>query len=226
MKLSDKIYEMMQQSRKRIIETMRERNITKLNLIMTKEEFAKENGFDLDDEETWESEYSDYKWQEAPYVIFFDKWGNGIDYAVTSVELTEDKNRPFFLRCEAVEEGRDDFHDDEVSFMSMVAVYDAMEEALGMEEEEGKVWVFTAEQAWRGEVADTIVRAFDTEDAARKYLHDFLLDDGGEESIRDYVKSKDWDVEFDEPDLYRAYEEGYYVNNHVELTITKCEIKK
>lgn len=46
MRLSDRIYKMMQQSRKRIIETMRERNITKVDLVMTQEEFAKENGFD------------------------------------------------------------------------------------------------------------------------------------------------------------------------------------
>ena len=88
------------------------------------------------------------------------------------------------------------------------------------------VWVFTGEQAWDGEYADIIVHTFHTEDAAVKYMHDFLLDDGGDESIRDYVKRKEWEVEIDEPMLYRASKQGDYSTDHIELTITKCEIEK
>ena len=88
------------------------------------------------------------------------------------------------------------------------------------------VWVFTCEQAWDGQYADIIVHVFSAEDAATMYMHDFLLDDGGDESIRDYVKRKDWDVEMDEPMLYRAYKQGCYGTDHIELTITKCEIEK
>ena len=93
-------------------------------------------------------------------------------------------------------------------------------------EEPEYVWVFTGEQAWDGEVADIIVKVFPSEDAAVKYLHDFLLDDGGDESIRQYVERKDWEVEEDGPMLYRALRPGYYTTDHIELTITKCEIKK
>ena len=88
------------------------------------------------------------------------------------------------------------------------------------------VWVFTAEQAWDGEYADIVVKVFPTESAAVKYMHDFLLDDGGDESIRDYIKRKEWEVEMDEPMLFRSFKQGYYGTDHIELTITKCEIKK
>ena len=87
------------------------------------------------------------------------------------------------------------------------------------------VWVFTAEQAWDGEVADIIVRAFPTEEAAQKYMREFI-NDGDGESIAEYVKREGWDVEEDEPSLYRAFNAGYYNTDHIELTITKCEIKK
>ena len=48
----------------------------------------------------------------------------------------------------------------------------------------------------------------------------------GDETIAEYVKKHDWEVEMDEPGLYRAYNEGYYPTDHVECTITECEIKK
>lgn len=85
------------------------------------------------------------------------------------------------------------------------------------------VWVFTAEQAWDGETADVIVKAFGTEEAAHKYMQSFIHDDG-DESIEAYVKDKGWEVEMDEPDLYRAYNDGYYNSDHIELTITKTEV--
>ena len=94
-----------------------------------------------------------------------------------------------------------------------------------IKDEPEHVWVFTAEQAWDGEFADTIVHVFPTEDAAVKYMHDFLLDDGGDKSIREYVKRKEWEVEIDEPTLYRASRPGYYAHDHIELTISKCVIE-
>lgn len=88
-----------------------------------------------------------------------------------------------------------------------------------------KVWVFTAEQACDGEVTDIIVQTFATEQAARDYLHDFVYKDG-DETIAEYVKKHDWEVEQDESWLYRAFKPGYYPTDHVECTITECEIKK
>jgi hypothetical protein len=88
-----------------------------------------------------------------------------------------------------------------------------------------KVWVFTAEQAWDGEVADVIVQTFATEQAAQGYLHDFVYEDD-DDSTAEYVKKHDWVVEQDEPWLYRAFKPGYYPTDHVECTITECEVNE
>ena len=88
-----------------------------------------------------------------------------------------------------------------------------------------KVWVFTAEQAWDGEAADVIVQTFATEQAAQDYLHDFVYKDG-DETIAEYVKKHGWEVDEDEPWLYRASSPGYYPTDHVECTITECEVKE
>lgn len=92
-------------------------------------------------------------------------------------------------------------------------------------EEPKYVWVFTAEQTYGYEVLDVIVQAFGTEDAAHEFLHDFVYG-GGDDSIANMVKTRDWEVEVDEAELYRAFPEGRYAEEHVELTITKCKIKK
>ena len=93
-----------------------------------------------------------------------------------------------------------------------------------MDNEKNYVWVFTAEQAWDGEVADTIVEVFKTEDAAIEFMHKFIHD-GGEESIISDVEKRGWTTEHDEPTLYRSYKDGYYPTDHTECQITKCEIK-
>lgn len=87
------------------------------------------------------------------------------------------------------------------------------------------VWVFTAERAYNGCAEDVIVKTFKTAEAARKFMQDFIHEDD-DEPIAEYVKEKGWCVDADEPDHYLAYESGYYVNGHVECTITKCEILK
>ena len=87
-----------------------------------------------------------------------------------------------------------------------------------------KVYVFTAEQAWDGEAADIIVKTFRKKETAQEFMHKFIHD-GGEESIEDYVKSNGWEVEMDEPDLYRAYYDGRYSTDHIEITITECNIE-
>lgn len=87
-----------------------------------------------------------------------------------------------------------------------------------------KVYVFTAEQAWDGEAADIIVKTFRTREAAQKFMHEFIHEDG-DESIAEYVESNGWEVEMDEPDLYRAYNDGRYSTDHIETTITECNIE-
>lgn len=101
------------------------------------------------------------------------------------------------------------------------------------EKPEKYVWVFTAEQAWDYVTEDVIVRTFDSEKKARKFLHDFVykpasdgsIEDSDEESIAKYAKRKGWDVECDEPDHYRAYPEGSYPEEHIECRITKCKVE-
>lgn len=87
-----------------------------------------------------------------------------------------------------------------------------------------KVWVFTAEQACDGEVAEIIVQTFATEQAAQDYLRDFVYKDG-DKTIAEYVKKHDWDVEQDES-WFWAFKTGDYQNDHVECKITECEIKE
>jgi len=221
--IEQKVFGLMNAAKERIIKAMQERGITKVNLVMTWEEFAKENGFDPTEEP--DSDYDDYRNQEAPYVVYFNKWGNGIDYAVYSVELVDGPVNPRFkLQCYANEEGDDWFYDSDITRVSMIGVFDEIEKKLGLEEEPEKVYVFTAEQAWEDEVADIIVKTFHTREAAREFMHKFIHEDG-DESIEDYVKRKGWEVETDEPDLYLAYDDGRYLSDHIEITITECNIE-
>lgn len=132
--IEQKVFGLMNAAKERIIKAMQERGITKVNLVMTWEEFAKENGFDPTEHP--DSDYDDYREQEAPEVIYFNKWGNGIDYAVYSVELVDGPVNPRFkLQCYATEEGDDWFYDSDITHSSMIGVYDVMEKELGLEED-------------------------------------------------------------------------------------------
>ena len=106
----------------------------------------------------------------------------------------------------------------------VVTIVDGKPTEPKRDNEPEKVWVFTAEQAWDDEVADTIVKTFRKKEAAQEFMHKFIHD-GGEESIEDYVKRKGWEVELDEPDMYRAYGDGSYSTDHIEITITECNIE-
>ena len=87
------------------------------------------------------------------------------------------------------------------------------------------VWVFTADQVWDGCIENLVVNTFATEEAAKKFLYDFVHD-GGEESIEASVKERNWVVDNDEPGLDRVFEDGYYIHGHVECMVTKSEIEK
>lgn len=99
-----------------------------------------------------------------------------------------------------------------------------------------QVYVFTAEQAYEGDTFDVVVRVFASEESARKFLHSFVYapaSDGNlvgidveDESLAEYVRQNEWDVETDEPDFYKAYEPGYYMHGHIECRITRCETQK
>ena len=138
--IQQKVFEMMNAAKERIIKTMQERGITKINLVMTQEEWEKENA----DSPDGCAYYDEYRNGEAPYVIAFNKWGNGIAYAAYSVELVDGPEEPCFkLDCYNDEEGSEWFYDSDLGCLSMSDVYDAMEKALEIEDEPKKVWVVT-----------------------------------------------------------------------------------
>lgn len=168
-------------------------------------------------------DYYDYRDEVCPNVVYFDKYCVGYEYTVLQVTLVEGSREPYFkLECDANELGSDTLIDTDV--YDMTHVYELLEKKLEIEDEPEKVYVFTAEQAWEGESADIIVKTFRMKEAAQKFMHKFIHEDG-DESIEDYVKRKGWEVEMDEPDLYRAYYDGRYTTNHIEITITECNIE-
>lgn len=86
------------------------------------------------------------------------------------------------------------------------------------------VWVFTADQVYDFEACDVVVKVFTTEDAARKFLQDFVHD-AGDDSIENQAMRNGWEIDAS-PDVYCAYCHGSYSSDHVECTITKCQIEK
>ena len=128
------IYEIMKEVRERIIDTMRKRGLKNVSLVMSKEEFAKESGFDMADEENWESDYDDYVNEGSPYVTYWDKYGRGVDYSVRSVELVKTScgEWRFQMACYSSEEGSDTFFDYDVSNLTMINVYSSLEVMLNL----------------------------------------------------------------------------------------------
>ena len=206
---------------KRIIETMRERKISKITFVPDEETYEREHEDDPD-----APEYYDYRCDNAPSVIWFDKYGSGSDYFVMSVELIDGDVPRFKMECDG-EYDNIDLFDNDVAWLTILSVYERMEEELNIDDEPEYVWVFTAEQAYDYTVEDVVVRVFATEEAACKFLYDFIHEgsDDESESIEDFVMRKGWEVEINDTDLYRAFPCGRYPESHIECTITKCEIE-
>ncbi len=167
--IQTKVFQMMNAAKERIIKTMQERGIKKVNLVMTWEEWAKENGFDPAEDPDYD--YYDYRNQEAPYVISFNKWGYGVDYAAYSVELVEGPVNPRF-KLECYNSGGSDwFYDSDLTYFSMIGVYDAMEAELEIEEvEKQTVYVVTFLNDCEWELPNVSVNVFGTLEKARECL--------------------------------------------------------
>ena len=211
------IYPMVKQVRQRIVETMQERGLTEVVIMPDREEWLKQNP------DKYEEDYDQTCWDECPYVVYFDKYGCGYEYMVKKVELIgkDALGFPCFrMECEANELGYDRFTNDDV--YDMKGVYEVLEKRLGIDEEPEYVWVFVADQVTDDETFDVITEVFATEEAARQHLHDFVY---GEEGELAYAEKRGWVVEHNEPDLFRSYEDGYYVGNHTEAAIEKRELK-
>ena len=159
------IYPVVQQVRQRIIETMQERGLTKVDIIPSREDYDKEHKDDPD--------YDEFGWDElksytCPAITFFNKHSMGLSYDVISVELDMNDGHPRFkLNCEG-EFDNDWFYDYDVC--SMLDVYEAMESVLGLDVEPEKVWVVTFINDPDCEIPNVSVNVFGNYDAARKCL--------------------------------------------------------
>ncbi len=216
MRLSDTIYKMMNDARQRIIETMRERDIKVVNLVMTQEEYAKENGFD--DAEDAEDDYNDYRSSEAPWVIFFNKWDNGIDYAALSVELEDGEHPKFKLNCYNSENGSDWFYDYDLTNLSMVDVYDRMLEELEIKDEPEKVYIVKRESNVDGQIIFNVTPCKDRETAVKivaDEVHTLLNESTQFRGAMDYIEGRK-EVDDDCPFSWDGNldgSEGFYIDN-------------
>lgn len=100
---------------------------------------------------------------------------------------------------------------------------ESIDKKIAVEQPARYVWVFTADQVADGDAMDVITEVYATEEAARQHMHEFVYADDGELL---YAKKRGWEVEINEPDHFRSFEEGYYTDNHTEATIEKKEVKR
>ena len=84
------------------------------------------------------------------------------------------------------------------------------------------VWFFTADQAYEGAVSNKITKAFSTEEKAKAYMYDFVHGEGGEYQ---FAQKYGWNIDVDNPDHFRTYEEGYYFSNHTEAEVLQLEVE-
>ena len=139
------VYDVIREMREQVVKTMQERGITELAMCLSPEEWAKENNCKYEpDEDGYDEQYDDYKRDESPYVIFFDKYNNGIDYRVDKVTLkTECLGGPVLeFDCVNDEWGDGDtFGEDDLVFLTLYNVYDKLLDRLGIEDEPEKAMV-------------------------------------------------------------------------------------
>jgi len=221
--IQDKVFQMMNAAKERIIKTMQERGIKKVNLVMTQEEWAKENDFAPDaNPRIYENDYNDYRNQEAPYVIFFNKWGNGMDYSAYSVELVDGPVNPRFkLECYNSEEGSEWFYDSDLTSLSMIGVYDAMEKELGLEEQpKQEVWVLFAEGLCDYELMGRYIVVYKDEEEARKAFKQYA------DESRKTADDNDWVIGNDSADFFEAYPDGSWGTSHETVELNKTVLNE
>ena len=143
------VYKVIREMRETIVKTMQERGMTEVATILSPEEWAKHTGNVYEpDEDGYDEGYETYMADEAPYIIFFDKYNNGIDYRVDKVRLvTYTIAQPRLeFDCVADEIGDDTFSEDDVVFLTLYNVYDKLMDILGLKDEP-EPWEFD-EQAF------------------------------------------------------------------------------
>lgn len=125
MAIYTKVYQMLEDLKQRIIKTMQERGLTEISFVPSEEEWLKENP------ENDESDYYDMKYQSVPWVIYFDKYGTGVEYNVVKATLCKSKYGELYFKLEC--EGSEDdytFFENDLTIMSMLNVCDKLEDIL------------------------------------------------------------------------------------------------
>lgn len=213
-KISD-IYDIVRESRERIIKTMQERGITELATILPYSKWCKQEECEPEEDEDDDDAYIDYKNQEAPYVVFIGKYDMN-DYRIDKVTLVGDR---FKFEGYGNELGYDWAWEDDTVWATRMFVWEKLEELLGIGEEPEKVWVLTNHAATECEYLGTNNRVFAKKEDALKALAEWKKD----EEV--YVKRYEWNVCNDTPEHYEACEEGDYCANHTEGFINEYEVK-
>ena len=133
-------YAVIREMREQVVKTMQERGIKELQMFKSYQEWGKEQDYkpeDYEEDENDDEDYLNYRGEEAPYAIFFDKYGCGYDYRVDKVTLKQNALDIPVLEfdCYADEIGSDTFGEDDMVFLTLYNVYDTMFDRLVIEEE-------------------------------------------------------------------------------------------
>ncbi len=157
------VYAVIREMREQIVKTMQERGMNEFVLCTDRETWLEQNP------DKYEEDYDDYV-TEAPYVIFFDKHNNGVDYRVDKVTLKQHTTGNPVLEFDCVNDewgNCDTFGEDDLVFLTLYNVYDTMLDLLEVKDEPEKVWIVKQESNVDGELHFNVVPCKDMETAKR-----------------------------------------------------------
>jgi len=202
-KISD-IYGIVRESRERIIKTMQERGITELATILPYSEWCKQEDCEPEESEDDDTNYMDYKDQEAPYVVFLGKYDMN-DYRIEKVTLVGDR---FKFEGNSNELGYDWAWEDDTVWATRMFVWEKLEELLDIGDEPEKfkcAVVFGSRATSRYDEQDfeglhevcrdgdgsIVIREFDTEAERKAFIEGIEAGDGW----CDYMEVDQTDIE-------------------------------
>ena len=214
-------YAVIREMREQVVKTMQERGIKELPMFMSYQEWGKEQNYKPDhyeEDESDDEDYLNYRDEEAPYAIFFDKYGTGYDYRVDKVTLKKNGIGDPVLEfdCYANEIGSDTFGEDDMVFLTLYNVYDTMLDRLGIEDEPKPIWVLFAESLYDYEIVRRVINVFENEGDARKAFAEEVKE------ARKCATTNEWTIGNDNEDFFEAYPDGSWGTSHetVELNQT------
>lgn len=207
------VYSVIREMREQVVEAMQERGIKEISTYLSYKEWGRLQGYSPDDYEEDEDDdcdYIDYKDQEAPYAVYFDKYCAGYDYRVDKVTLKQlESGEPeLVFDCYSNELGSDTFGEYDMQFLTRYNVYDTILDLLEIkdepeETEKETVYVLTyvgLSESERGGDADGYCEAWVFADQAKAEarLHDLRnaeIENSKNEGF-DYTIVKDEPMEF------------------------------